>query len=56
MTHLVYLCLFSLFISIMFAILSEGNTKERLLLGIKTFAKFVGISLGIAWIFYLLFS
>jgi hypothetical protein len=36
--------------------LSEGSPKEKLLLALKTFVKFIGISLAIAWAFYVLFS
>jgi len=56
MTHLIYLILFSFFISVMFAVLFGGSSKEKLLLALKTFAKFVGVSLAIAWAFYVLFS
>jgi hypothetical protein len=56
MAHFIYLILFSLFISVFLASISEGDAKQKLLLAAKTFAKFVGISCGIAWIFYILFS
>lgn len=52
MIHFLYLLGFSLFVSIAFAVFFDGDLKERLIHGVKTFAQFVGISLVLAWIFY----
>lgn len=52
MIHFLYLVGFALFVSIVFSILTEGDFKERLIYGVKTFLQFVGVSLVIAWILY----
>ncbi|MDQ3633966.1 MAG: hypothetical protein M3405_05580 [Acidobacteriota bacterium] len=54
MIHFLYLISFALFVSIAFAVFSIGNTKDKTIYGLKTFAQFVGISLILAWIFYFL--
>lgn len=52
MIHFLYLIGFAVFVSIAFAVLSDGTMKERLWYGGKTFIQFVGISLVIAWVLY----
>lgn len=52
MMHFLYLVGFALFVSIVFAAISEGTPKKRVLYGAKTFLQFVGISLLIAWVLY----
>lgn len=52
MMHFLYLVGFALFVSIVFAAISEGTAKKRVLYGAKTFLQFVGISLLIAWVLY----
>lgn len=52
MIHFIYLIVFALLASVLFAVFSSGELKERLVYGLKTFAQFVGISLLIAWVLY----
>lgn len=52
MIHFLYLVGFALFVSIAFAVLSSGTTKERVLYGVKSFAQFVIVSLVLAWVLY----
>ncbi len=52
MIHFLYLVGFGLFVSVIFGVLAEGTTRERILYSLKTFAQFVGISLIAAWVLY----
>jgi len=52
MIHFLYLIGFAFFVSIVFAVLSSGTTKERVIYGVKSFAQFVVVSLVLAWILY----
>ena len=52
MIHFLYLVGFALFVSVAFAIFTNGTTRDRVLYGLKTFLQFVGISLAIAWVLY----
>lgn len=52
MIHFLYLVGFAFFVSVAFGVFVNGNTKQRLLYGIKVFAQFLIISLVLGWIFY----
>lgn len=52
MIHFIYLLVFSFFLSVVFAVFFDGSTKERVIYGVKTFLRFVLISLGLAWLLY----
>jgi hypothetical protein len=52
MIHFCYLIGFSLFTAIVFGAISAGDTKSKLVAGVKVFAQFVIISLVLAWILY----
>jgi hypothetical protein len=52
MIHFLYLIGFAVFVSVAFAVFHNGDTRDRLIYGAKTFLQFVGISLIIAWILY----
>jgi len=52
MIHFLYLVGFGLFVSVAFAIFAKGDTKSRVLYGLKTFAQFVLISMALAWVLY----
>lgn len=56
MTHFLALVLFSLLVSVAFAVLSSEHhtTQERVMYGLKVFAYFVGIGFLIAWGLYFL--
>lgn len=52
MIHFLYLIGFAFFVSVVFGAFSEGDAKQRLWYGTKTFLQFVLISLAIAWVLY----
>ena len=52
MIHFLYLVGFSLFVSVAFAALSNGTTRDRIIYGVKSFAQFVLVSLALSWILY----
>lgn len=52
MIHFLYLVAFALFVSVAFAIFSNGSTRDRVIYGTKSFAQFVLISLALAWVLY----
>lgn len=54
MIHFVFLLGFAFFVAAAFAVFSTGDTKEKLLYGVKVFAQFLIVSLIVAWIFYFL--
>lgn len=54
MIHFLYLIGFALFAAIIFGAIHSGNSKERLIYGVKTFFQFIIISLVLAWVFYFL--
>ncbi|MCU0240442.1 MAG: hypothetical protein MUC29_13460 [Pyrinomonadaceae bacterium] len=52
MNHFLYLLLFGVLISVVFAVFFDGDNKAKAIHGLKTFGQFVGISLLLAWVFY----
>ena len=52
MIHFLYLIGFAFLVAIVFAVFISGDTRTRVLYGVKVFAQFVIISLVLAWIFY----
>lgn len=54
MTHFLAMILFSLLVSVAFAVLSAEHhtTAERVKYGLKVFGYFVGIGFLIAWVLY----
>jgi len=54
MIHFLYLVGFAVLVSVVFAVFGDGTSKERMTYGLKIFAQFLGISLGLAWLFYFL--
>jgi hypothetical protein len=54
MMHFLYLVGFAFFVSVVFAVLSNGTNREKIISGLKTFAQFLVISLVLAWVFYFL--
>ena len=52
MIHFIYLVAFALCVSVVFAALSVGTTRERLWYAGKTFLQFMVVSLILAWILY----
>jgi hypothetical protein len=52
MIHFIYLVAFAALVSVAFAALSTGTTRERLWYSGKTFLQFMVVSLILAWILY----
>ena len=54
MTHFLAMLLFSLLVSVAFAVLSQEHhtTEERMKYGVKVFGYFVGVGLLVAWVLY----
>lgn len=52
MIHFLYLVGFALFASVVFAALSHGTPRQRVLYGLKNFVQFVIVSLVLAWFLY----
>ncbi len=54
MIHFIYLVGFAFFAAVIFAVVHEGDLKEKSLNGLKYFAQFIVVSLIVAWVFYFL--
>jgi hypothetical protein len=52
MIHFLYLVGFAFFVSLAFAVFTNGSLRDRVLYGLKNFLQFVLVSLILAWIFY----
>lgn len=52
MIHFLYLLGFAGFVAICFGVFHVGNSRDRIIYGVKTFLQFVLISLAIAWLLY----
>jgi hypothetical protein len=52
MIHFLYLLGFAFFVAIAFAVFHNGDTRSRVIFGVKTFLQFVVVSLVLAWILY----
>jgi hypothetical protein len=52
MIHFLYLIGFAFFVAVAFGVFASGDTRSKILYGVKVFAQFVIISLVLAWIFY----
>lgn len=52
MIHLLIMVLFAAMVSLIFGLFGRDSTKDRLYYGLKVFAEFVGIGLGLAWLLY----
>lgn len=52
MIHFLYLVGFALIVAIVFGVISNGDTKQKIFYGLKSFVQFLLISLALAWIFY----
>jgi hypothetical protein len=51
-SHLGLMLMFSLFVSIVFAVLTRDEPKEQLTLGARLFGGFVGAGILIGWLLY----
>ena len=54
MTHFLAMLLFSLLVSVAFAVLSQEHhtTAERVKYGFKVFGYFIGVGIVVAWVLY----
>ncbi len=52
MIHFLYLIGFAFFGAIILGAISAGDNQTKFLFGLKIFAQFTLISLGLAWVFY----
>jgi hypothetical protein len=52
MIHFAYLVGFAVLVSIAFAVFTAGDTRQKVIAGVKAFFQFLLISLAMAWIFY----
>ncbi len=51
-SHFNAMLLFSLFVSVVFGVLSKDTPRERAIYGAKVFGAFVGIALVLGWLMY----
>jgi hypothetical protein len=51
-SHLVLLVLFSLFVSVVFAVIAKDDVRDQLRLGGLMFAGFVASALVLGWLMY----
>jgi hypothetical protein len=54
MIHFLYLVGFAFFVSIAFGVFANGDSRTKVIYGLKIFAQFILISLILAWVFYFL--
>ncbi len=52
MIHFLYLIGFALFVGVIFGATATGETRGKILCGLKIFAQFLIISIVLGWIFY----
>jgi hypothetical protein len=46
--------LFAVFVALIFGIVGREGGRDRLFYGLKIFAEFMGVGLGLAWLLYLI--
>lgn len=51
-THLGLMALFSVFVSIVFAMLMRDEPRDQLAFGVRLFAGFLAAGVGIGWLLY----
>lgn len=52
MIHFLYLVGFAFFVAVAFGAFSMGDTRDKIIYGLKIFAQFLIVSLVLAWILY----
>ncbi len=52
MIHFLYLIGFALLVSTAFAVFFNGDFRQKIFYGLKTFAQFLLVSLILGWLFY----
>ena len=51
-SHLGFLIVFSVFVSVIFAVLMRDRPRDQLMLGARLLGGFVGVALLLAWLIY----
>jgi hypothetical protein len=51
-SHLGLLIVFSIFVSVIFAVLMRDRPRDQLILGARLLGGFVGVALLLAWLIY----
>jgi hypothetical protein len=51
-SHLALMVIFSLFVSVVFSVLSRDDPKEQIVFGARLFGGFVGAGILIGWLLY----
>ena len=51
-SHLGLMVMFSLFVSVVFSVLSRDDPKEQIVFGARLFGGFVGTGILIGWLLY----
>ena len=51
-SHLALMVIFSLFVSIVFSVLTRDDPKEQLTFGARLFGGFIGAGIVIGWLLY----
>jgi hypothetical protein len=51
-SHLALMVIFSLFVSVVFSVLSRDDPKEQVVFGARLFGGFVGAGILIGWLLY----
>jgi hypothetical protein len=52
--HFLMMMLFAAFVALIFGIVGREGGRDRLFYGLKIFAEFMGVGLGLAWLLYLI--
>jgi hypothetical protein len=52
MKHFLYLIGFAFFVAVVFGAFYNGDTRKKVLHGVRVFVEFTGVALILAWIFY----
>lgn len=52
MIHFLYLLGFAVFVGVIFGAISNGDSRSKILYGLKIFAQFLLISIALGWVFY----
>jgi len=52
MIHFLYLMGFAFFVGVAFGVFAAGDSRDKIIYGLKIFAQFLVVSLVLAWVFY----
>ena len=54
MKHVLWMAVFASLTAVVFGVVAKGNTRHRVLYGLKVFAEFLLIALVLGWLLYFL--